>query len=327
MQEQVRLWLARRTYDAQAWTAGELADAKKRQGLTVSVVLPALNEERTVGTVVETFRAALLDEVPLVDELVVALDPGCADGTAERARAAGARVVDCREVLPHRGVYTGKGETLWKSLFVTVGDLLVFVDADLVEFGPHFVTGLLGPLLTEPRVHFVKACYDRPLVTGRRVVPVGGGRVTELVARPLLNLYWPALAGVIQPLSGEFAARRTLLERLSFPCGYGLEIGLLIDLLDLAGLDALAQVDLGRRDHRHHPDSALGAMAQAVIHTALRRLDGRTMFPSVSAATLCQFERHGRRHRTVERLVCLEERPPACTLPEYRARSYLTRVP
>ncbi|MCX9191847.1 glucosyl-3-phosphoglycerate synthase [Carbonactinospora thermoautotrophica] len=324
MREDVRHWLTHRTYHARIWSPGELADAKRRQNTTVSVVLPALNEERTVGAVVEAFRTTLLDKTPLIDELVVALDPGCTDGTAERARAAGARVVDCREVLSHRGVYTGKGETLWKSLFVTTGDLLVFVDADLVEFGPHFVTGLLGPLLIEPGVQFVKACYDRPLVTGG-VAPVGGGRVTELAARPLLNLYWPALAGVIQPLSGEFAARRTVLELLPFPRGYGLEIGLLIDVLDLAGLDALAQVDLGRRDHRHQQDSALGTMAQEVLHTALRRLDGRAAVPA-PATTLCQFERDGGGHRAVERTVCLEERPPARSLPEYHARGRLTWV-
>jgi glucosyl-3-phosphoglycerate synthase len=190
------------------------------------------------------------------------------------AAAAGARVVSVDTVLPRHGSRPGKGEALWKSLHVTSGDLLVFIDADLVAFDPRFVVGLLGPLLTDPTVGYVKALYDRPLTTTDGIVPSGGGRVTELVARPLLNAFWPELAGFVQPLSGEYAGRRELLEQVPFVSGYGVELGLLVDLVALAGLDALAQVDLGTRQHTHQADAALGRMAGQILQTALARRPG-----------------------------------------------------
>jgi len=238
MRSDVQEWFATRTSSGQDWSRHRLASLK---GSTrVSVVLPARDEAATVGAIVETLRRELVEQVPLVDELLV-IDSGSEDSTAAVAHAAGARVVRQADVLPRLGDRPGKGEALWKSLLVASGDLIVFVDADLRDFDEQFVVGLLGPLLTDPGIDFVKAFYDRPLTNGDQVLPAGGGRVTELVARPLLNLHWPGAAGFVQPLAGEYAGRRTLLEQLPFVSGYGVEIGMLIDVLEEHGLDAMAQ--------------------------------------------------------------------------------------
>lgn len=253
-----------------------------KRGSTISVVLPALDEEETVGEIVSVIRRELMETVPLVDELVV-VDSGSSDRTGEVAAAAGARVVHRDAILPRIPAVQGKGEVLWRSLMVTSGDIVCFVDADLREFSADFVSGIVGPLLTDPDVQFVKAMYDRPL--GERAGQ--GGRVTELVARPLLNLHWPQLAGFVQPLGGEYAVRRSLLERLPFPVGYGVELGLLVDALHTVGLDALAQVDVGSRKHRHQDGQALGRMAAAIYRTAQLRLSrGHLVRPA-----LTQFER------------------------------------
>jgi glucosyl-3-phosphoglycerate synthase len=301
----VRRWLHRRTFTAETWQAPDLVNAKGTRGVTVSVVLPALDEERTVGAIVATIREALVERCPLVDEVVV-VDSGSSDRTAEVAAAAGARVVSVDTVLPRHGSRPGKGEALWKSLHATTGELIVFVDSDLVDFDPRFVVGLLGPLLTEPSIGYVKALYDRPLTTTDGIVPSGGGRVTELVARPLLNAFWPELAGFVQPLSGEYAGRRELLEQVPFVSGYGVELGLLVDLVALAGLDALAQVDLGTRQHTHQADAALGRMAGQILQTALARWQctGRP------ESELLQFLRTGDGLEGVTWDVGVVERPP-----------------
>jgi len=290
----------------------DLLARKLATGTTVSVVLPARDEEATVGGIVRALRTDLMDRVPLVDELVV-IDSFSTDGTARRAAEAGATVVPCSRVLPQLPAVPGKGEALWRSLFATTGDLLVFLDADLADAGPHFVTGLLGPLLMAGRA-FSKGYYRRPLITEHGVSPDGGGRVTELVARPLLNLYWPPLSAFAQPLAGEYAVRRDLLRQLPFPTGYGVEIALLIDLLDRVGLAAMAQVDLGRRTHRHQSTAALGAMAAEVLGTALRRLD---LEPA--GRTLRQFRRHGGAVLDHPTPVPLVERPPAATVAAWPA--------
>jgi glucosyl-3-phosphoglycerate synthase len=273
MRTDVHRWLHDRTYSVHRWQPEDLLAAKQRQGTTVSVVLPALNEECTVGAIVMAIRRALVERCPVVDELVV-MDSGSCDRTAAVAEHAGARVVHVDAVLPEHGKVPGKGEALWKSLHVTTGDLLVFVDADLVAFDPRFVVGLLGPLLTDPAVGYVKGLYDRPLTTTEGLVPSGGGRVTELLARPLLNAFWPELSGFVQPLSGEYAGRRELLESVPFVSAYGVEFGLLVDLAQLAGVDALAQVDLGTREHSHQSDAALGRMAGQILQTAMARRPG-----------------------------------------------------
>ncbi|MEU1123201.1 glucosyl-3-phosphoglycerate synthase [Streptomyces sp. NPDC005899] len=313
MLEEMERWLSRRSWSAADRPLDRLVAARTQDPhrTTVSVVLPALNEEATVGAIVETIRRELMERVPLVDELVV-IDSGSTDRTSAVAREAGARVVHRDAILPRLPAVPGKGEVLWRSLLVTSGEIVCFVDADLKDFSPDFVSGTVGPLLTDPAVHFVKAMYDRPLHGSAGQ----GGRVTELMARPLLNLHWPQLAGFVQPLGGEYAVRRSLLERLPFPVGYGVELGLLVDALNTVGLDALAQVDVGVRRHRHQDGQALGRMAATIYRTAQLRLSrGAIVRPEIT-----QFERgeHGFEPRTYA--VDTEERPPMLEITEYAAR-------
>jgi glucosyl-3-phosphoglycerate synthase len=311
----VSRWLARRSYRASSYSAPRLVAAKQREGCTVSVVLPALDEERTVGAIVAAIREAFVERLSLVDELVV-VDSGSTDRTASVAAAAGARVVHVDDVLPAHGHVPGKGEALWKSLFVTDGDLVVFLDSDVQSFDPVFVVGLLGPLLTDPSVGYVKGLYDRPVSTAEGMMPAGGGRVTELLARPLLGALWPHLAGFVQPLCGEYAGRRALLERVPFVSHYGVELGLLVDLAELAGVHALAQVDLGSRRHHHQSDAALGRMAGQVLQAALARCPSLP----VPGDQLVQFVRTGAEFEAVAWDVGVVQRPPMLSVPEYRAR-------
>jgi glucosyl-3-phosphoglycerate synthase len=273
VREHVADWFVRRTWQPGGWTAAELAAVKA--GRRVSVVLPALDEQDTVGHVVRAVvplcAPAVAGGVPLVDEIVV-MDGGSTDLTAQRARAAGARVVGRREALPDVEVRPGKGEVLWRALAATVGDLIVYVDADLVDVDPGMVVGLLGPLLTADGVELVKGFYRRPLRLESGEAGTGGGRVTELVARPLIARFAPDLAGIVQPLGGEYAATRALLESLPFAASYGVEIALLLDTLATRGLDAIGQVDLGVRKHRNRTLLDLGVMAAEVLDTVLARL-------------------------------------------------------
>nr|WP_202437602.1 glucosyl-3-phosphoglycerate synthase [Streptomyces sp. SID5910] len=309
--EEVERWLGARTWSVADRPLDRIMAAKRATGQSVSVVLPALDEEATVGDIVTVIRRELMRRVPLVDELVV-VDSGSTDRTAEVAAAAGARVVHRDAILPRIPAVPGKGEVLWRSLLVTGGDVVCFVDADLREFSADFVSGIVGPLLTDPEVHLVKAMYDRPL----DAAPGEGGRVTELMARPLLNLHWPRLAGFVQPLGGEYAARRSLLERLPFPVGYGVELGMLVDSLHLVGLDALAQVDVGVRRHRHQDGRALGRMSAAIYRTAqLRLARGHLLRPA-----LTQFERGADGFEPRTYAVDTEERPPMTEIAEYASR-------
>ncbi|MFD3585987.1 glucosyl-3-phosphoglycerate synthase [Streptomyces sp. NPDC058683] len=311
MLEEVERWLATRSWSMNDRPLHRILAAKQRTGQSVSVVLPALNEEETVGDIVAIIRHDLMRQVPLVDEIVV-VDSGSTDRTAAVAAAAGARVVHRDTILPRIPAVPGKGEVLWRSLLVTTGDIVCFIDADLRDFSSDFVTGIVGPLLTDPDVDLVKAMYDRPLAGSAGQ----GGRVTELMARPLLNMHWPQLAGFVQPLGGEYAARRSLLEQLPFPVGYGVELGMLVDALHLVGLNALAQVDVGVRKHRHQDGQALGRMSAAIYRTAqLRLARGHLIRPS-----LTQFERgeDGFEPRTYS--VDTEERPPMAEIAEYAER-------
>ncbi|PRY36610.1 glucosyl-3-phosphoglycerate synthase [Geodermatophilus tzadiensis] len=315
--------------DARAWFSGRtstvrstadvdvdvLLRAKRRGGHRVSVVLPARDEEATVGRLAGGLVECWVRRVPLVDEVLV-VDSDSTDRTAEVARAAGADVVAAADVLPSCGSRPGKGEALWKSLAATTGDLLVFLDADLLGDVTHYVPGLLAPLLTDPQVGYVKGCYTRPLELVGHSSPAGGGRVTELTARPLLNALWPELAGFVQPLGGEYAGRRSALEQVPFLSGYGVEVGLLVDLLGLLGLGGLAQVDLGVRRHTSQDQEALGRMAGQVVSAVLSR------GPAARASTgglLTQFRSDGAGFVPVSTPVAVDERPPMVTVPGYRS--------
>ena len=290
----------------------DLLRQKQERGLTISVCLPARDEETTVGQIVATVRRTLVEAVPLVDEVVV-IDDGSIDSTPEVAAWEGARVVAVDDVLSEAGPGSGKGNAMWKSLHATSGDLVCWVDADIRNFGHHFISGLLGPLITDPDIAFVKGYYRRPL----HGEPTGGGRVTELVARPLLSVLFPELAGFIQPLSGEYAGRRSLLEQVPFVEGWGVEIGLLVDVVRRVGLAGTAQVDLGVREHRNRPLDELGPQATAILVTALRRA-GLVSGDAALAdhATLTRFTEA---FEPASVPVEVRERPPIATVPAYRA--------
>jgi glucosyl-3-phosphoglycerate synthase len=261
-------WLDRNTHHWDDWTLPSLLEAKA--GRAVSLVVPARNEAATVGDVVTRVREALVDTVALLDEIVV-IDSDSTDATYDVATDAGAVVHRSAEIRPELGSAPGKGEAMWKSFFVTKGEVVVFMDADLLDWDTHFVPGLLGPLLTRPEVQLVKGFYERPMGSGETAVPFEGGRVTELVARPLVRLLFPELAGLHQPLAGEWAVRRELFETLSVPTGYAVELAALVDTLRAHGLDALAQVDLGTRAHRHQSLRDLSGMATQILAAALAR--------------------------------------------------------
>jgi glucosyl-3-phosphoglycerate synthase len=308
MDDRTQTWFGRRTSHWRDWPPDQLLAAKQRRGATISVVIPAKNEERTVAGVVSAIARALVEDISLVDELVV-MDSDSTDATAEVAARAGAVVYRAADVLPAAGSFPGKGEALWKSLAVTSGDLLVFIDADLTSWGPHFVSGLVGPLLAAPEVQLVKGFYTRVRTETDGSTSTEGGRVTELVARPLISLWWPELAGVVQPLAGEWAARRSLMESLSIPVGYGVEMATLMDTAARHGLDAVGQVDLGSRAHRHQANHDLAVMAAELLTVADRRRPGGI---TSTTAELRQFVRDetGRVHQ-VERPIPVVERPPA----------------
>jgi glucosyl-3-phosphoglycerate synthase len=299
-------WFDERTFHADDFDLDDLAQRKAELGVSVSVVLPARNEADTVA---EMVHACGRLAGTLVDELVV-VDGDSTDGTAAIAAEAGARVHTDSQILPEHGRPQGKGDALWRSLSVTSGDIVVFVDSDIRNPDPRFVWGLLAPLLTTPDIAFVKAFYDRPVSLGRELHATGGGRVTELMARPLLNLYWPALSGVIQPLSGEYAARRTLLESIPFFTGYGVELGLLIDTLMALGVDAIAQVDLAQRRHRNQTMAALSRMSYGILQVAAARLAQEGRADAVPAGRYTQFERIDGRFRPQRSTVEVIERPP-----------------
>jgi glucosyl-3-phosphoglycerate synthase len=288
----------------------DLRAAKLAAGHTVSVCLPARDEEGTIGGIVNTIRAELGCAGGLVDEIVV-VDDGSLDGTAAVAREAGARVVSEAAILTDTGAGSGKGNVLWKSLHECRGDLLCWIDADLRNFSADYVTRLLEPLLTNPDVVFVKAYYHRSY----EGAPTGGGRVTELVARPLLSLLFPKLADIVQPLGGEYAGRRRALEVLPFVEGWGVELGLLIDMVDRFGRGSVAQVDLGVREHRNRPLADLAPQALAILATGLRRaglVDSTAPFVELL---------RGATDGTVDAIpVEVRERPPIVTVPGYRER-------
>jgi glucosyl-3-phosphoglycerate synthase len=307
-------WLRRRTFRGSDYDPADLLRRKREQGVTVSVGLPCLDVEDTVGPIVRAIRERWMEEVPLVDQLA-AIDSHSTDGTAAAAARAGAEVYEEPEILPEAGPGRGKGEALWKSLVPLRGDLVLWLDSDVEDFDPAFVPGMLGPLLTDPGVGYVKAFYHRPMGD------LGGGRVTEICARPLLNLFRPDLAALAQPLAGEAAGRRTLLERLPFFTGYAVEIGLLLDIHRRHGLAPIAQVDLGERRHRHQQTVDLGRMAHAITRAVLRREAEEGRMPERTAEHSGYArpvgDGPGLHMREVD--VPLQERPAMADMPGYRS--------
>jgi nucleotide-binding universal stress UspA family protein len=298
-----------------------LVRLKESSGLTVSLVLPALNEAETIGPIVARARRDLMERHPLVDELLV-MDSDSTDRTREIAAAEGARVLIHQQVLTRYGSYHGKGEALWKSIYETCGDIVVWADTDVRNWHPRMVYGTIGPLIAEERIQYVKGYYRRPIVEGGVLKEGGGGRVTELVARPLINLFYPELSGLIQPLSGEYAGRRSLLETIPFFTSYAVEIGHLIDISDRVGLEGLGQVDLERRIHRNQPLEGLSRMSFVILQAVIKRLEERykTRLLAELGSTM-KLPRSGGGKLGLEVLELADhERPPMIRIPEYLER-------
>jgi glucosyl-3-phosphoglycerate synthase len=316
-------WFAENTFHANEFSdLARLVEIKRKRGVTISVGLPALNEEETIGGVISVLKEALMEQVPLVDEIVV-IDSNSTDRTREIAAEMGVPVYIHQEILPEAGEpLAGKGEALWKSLHVLKGDIIAWVDTDVANMHPQFVYGLIGPLLREPRIGYVKGYYHRPIKVGDDLQHEGGGRVTELTVRPLLNLFYPLLSGMVQPLAGEYAGRREVLEQLPFFSGYGVETGLLIDLLERYGLYSIGQVNLEKRIHRNRTLADLSLTAFAIVQVVLMRLQARArtnLLEEVNRSMkLIRFERD---HLSLEvRRVRDVERPPIASIPAYRER-------
>ena len=303
---------------------GEFADLrrlvtlKEKQHLTVSLVLPTLDEEETIGPIVRRAMREMVGRVPLLDEVLV-IDSNSSDRTREIAEAEGARVVRHMDVLPRYGSFVGKGEALWKSLYAASGDIVVWADTDVKNWHQRMVYGTLGPLLHEPRLQYVKGYYQRPIVEDGTLKEGGGGRVTELVARPLINLFYPELSGMIQPLAGEYAGRRSLLETIPFFTGYAVEIGHLIDAAERLGIEGLGQVDLERRVHRNQELEGLSRMSFVIIQAVMKRLEERhkaRLFAEMGSTMKLPRSGKGRLGLEVIELAD-QERPPMIRIPEY----------
>jgi nucleotide-binding universal stress UspA family protein len=298
-----------------------LVTLKEKQGVTVSLVLPTLNEEETIGPIVARAVREMVGRVPLLDEILV-IDSASTDRTREIAEAEGARVVQHQDVLSRYGAYRGKGEALWKSIYETTGDIIVWADTDVRNWHHRMVYGTLGPLLHEPRLQYVKGYYQRPIVQEGVLKEGGGGRVTELVARPLINLFYPELSGLIQPLAGEYAGRRTLLEAIPFFTGYAVEIGHLIDAAERVGIEGLGQVDLERRVHRNQELEGLTRMSFVILQAVMKRLEERRkarLFAELGSTM--KLPRSGKGRLSLEVIeLADQERPPMIRIPEYLER-------
>lgn len=277
----------------------------------ISVCIPTFQEQATIGTIVATIRRELIETHPLVDEILV-VDSGSTDQTVKHAREQGARAMLSTEIRPDLGSYAGKGENLWKALHMATGDLIVYVDGDIRDFTSHFITGLVGPLLRCPDLDYVKAYYQRPLIDPSGVRSADGGRVSEILVRPMISLFFQELTNVVQPLAGEYAARRSLLESLPFPVGYGVEIAHLIDLAAAGLLAKTAQTDLDERVHRNQDNAALGKTSFAILHVMLRRLadQGKITLHAPLPEILRQWCMKGEEACLREETIMEIERPP-----------------
>jgi glucosyl-3-phosphoglycerate synthase len=321
-------WLRTNTYHHSSFRdLRELVEKKEQQGIRISLCIPTLNEEKTIGKEVVIFRSELQQRYPLLDEIAV-IDSGSSDRTLEVAASFGADTYLARDILPGLGAKRGKGENLWKAIYQLTGDIIVYIDADIKNIHPRFVYGLVGPLINRSEIKYVKAFYDRPLAFSHGTRPSGGGRVTEILIRPLFSLFFPELTAIIQPLSGEYAVRREVLEAIPFPIGYGVETSHLLDVYARWGMSAFAQTDLDQRVHRNQPTRSLGKMAFGILQTFLSRLQQLEVIgqlPEMSTL-LRQFQVKEQLFETVEYEIVEEERPPMLEIPEYREKTETART-
>ena len=319
-EKNIESWLRENTFHHdQFWDLRALVEEKERQGLSISLCIPTLNEEKTIGKEIVIFRSELMTRYPLLDEIAV-IDSGSSDRTLEVAAEYGADTYLASEILPEVGERKGKGENLWKAIYQLKGDIIVYVDADIANIRAHFAYGLVAPLSHRPKIKYVKAFYDRPLAMSGGVRPAGGGRVTEILIRPLFSLFYPELTAVIQPLSGEYAVRREVLEQIPFPIGYGVETAHLMDVFDKWGLSAFGQCDLDQRVHRNQATRALGKMAFGILQTFLGRMhaQGRLKERPDFSTLLHQFQSSEGRYERLEREIVEYERPPMGTVEAYK---------
>jgi len=313
-------WLETNTFHyAQFQDIGQLVDLKEQKGLKISLCLPTLNEEKTIAKEIVIMKSELMTRYPLLDEIIV-IDSGSEDRTVEIAAEFGAAVYAADDILPGLEKYRGKGENLWKALYVTRGDIIVYLDADIKNIHHRFAYGLLGPLLTNDTIKYSKGFYDRPIATGKnKIRPTGGGRVTELVIRPLFSLFFPELTQILQPLSGEYAGFRELFEKVPFPIGYGIETSLIMDICENWSLDVIAPVDLEKRVHRNQDTRALGKMAFVIMETFLKRLEklGRIELKKELLLQMIQYNLSGDDYEADILDWKALERPPMIDIPEY----------
>lgn len=316
-------WLSRNTFHhSQFRDLGRLVEAKIDKGLTVSLCLPTLNEEKTIAKEIIIMKSELMIRFPLIDEIVV-IDSGSTDQTREIAASYGADVYEARQILPHLPDFTGKGENLWKALYITRGDILVYLDADIKNIHHRFAYALLGPLLETDTIKFTKAFYDRPLTQDQeKTRTTGGGRVTELVIRPLFSLFFPELTQILQPLSGEYAGFRKIFENIPFPIGYGVETSMILDIYEKWGLDVIAQVDLDRRVHHNQDTKALGRMAFVILKTFFNRIEklGCVELKDPLYKEMLQYKQVLDHYQAEAYRIEGHERPPILTIAEYREK-------
>ncbi len=322
----INQWLETNTFHhGQFWDLLTLLEEKEKKGLKISLCIPTLNEEATIGKEIIIFKSELMDRYPLIDEIVV-VDSGSEDKTCEIAASYGAVVHFSGDILPSQGFKRGKGENLWKAIYQLDGDIICYVDADIKNIHPRFVTGLVAPLIHNDEMHYVKAFYDRPLAFSEGIRPSGGGRVTEILVRPLFSLFFPELTALVQPLSGEYAVRRTVLEQIPFPIGYGVETSHIIDVYKKWGLNAFGQTDLDQRVHRNQSTRALGKMAFGILQSFLNRMESYGMAEKLPEMqnVFRQFQAEGNRYEQVLHEIVEEERPPMVEIAEYRKKFALT---
>ncbi len=316
-------WIKTNTFHHSAFKdLKQLVDAKQRKKVVISLCLPTLNEEKTIAKEIVILKSELMTRYPLLDEIVV-IDSGSTDKTREIARSFDVTVYEANDILPHLAQYKGKGENLWKALYVTRGDIIVYLDADIKNIHHRFAYGLLGPLLLTDQIRFTKAFYDRPISIGKNQWrPTGGGRVTELVTRPLFSLFMPDLTQILQPLSGEYAGYRSVFESIPFQIGYGVETGMLIDIHEKWGLDVVAQVDLDRRVHKNQDTKALGRMAFVIMRTFLNRIEFRERI-HIGQELYNKMIQYRLVHNDFQQDIYdlqQAERPPIIEIPEYREK-------